>query len=111
MRAQRAVHGVLPCAWPSGCLHPVAVSASLLLTPSPPCAPPPLLPAPGRDATSLAHQYEVYAAQLELSVVDDVLLVRACVGLSRGWRCCVLRARAQRRYAVGAAAPSLVPGL
>ncbi|EFN57382.1 hypothetical protein CHLNCDRAFT_142780 [Chlorella variabilis] len=32
----------------------------------------PLLP---RDATSLAHQYEVYARQLELSVVDNVLLV------------------------------------
>lgn len=29
-----------------------------------------------RDATSLAHQYEVYAQQLELSVVDNVLLVR-----------------------------------
>ncbi|KAL4859773.1 Arabinosyltransferase RRA3 [Chlorella vulgaris] len=28
-----------------------------------------------RDATSLAHQYEVYARQLELSVVDNVLLV------------------------------------
>jgi len=30
---------------------------------------------PCRDATSLAHQYEVYARQLELSVVDNVLLV------------------------------------
>ncbi|KAL4448111.1 hypothetical protein ABPG75_005330 [Micractinium tetrahymenae] len=28
-----------------------------------------------RDATSLAHTYEVYARQLELSVVDNVLLV------------------------------------
>ena len=28
-----------------------------------------------RDATSLAHQYDVYARQLELSVVDNVLLV------------------------------------
>lgn len=31
---------------------------------------------PCRDATSLAHTYEVYARQLELSVVDNVLLVR-----------------------------------
>jgi hypothetical protein len=47
-------------------------------SPGPPCP---------RDATSLAHQYEVYARQLELSVVDNVLLVRhaaAVEGLAGG---------------------------
>ena len=35
---------------------------------------------PCRDATALAHQYEVYARQLELSVVDNVLLVSGRAG-------------------------------
>lgn len=51
-------------------------------------------PVPCRDATSLAHCYDVYARQLELSVVDNVLLVSVRLGL---W------GRRQRRRAAAAA--------
>lgn len=48
-------------------------------------APPPPPPPARRDATSLAHQYDCYAQRLELSVVDNVLLVRAGQGGAGAW--------------------------
>lgn len=54
---------------------------------------------PCRDATSLAHTFDVYAQQLELSVVDNILVVSGC-----GSACTQVTNRRQMRRAAAAAA-------
>lgn len=66
---------------------------------------------PCRDATSLAHTYDVFAQQLELSVVDNVLLVSAgCIAITDCAGCPVVWRAAAAAAALVSAAATLLPG-
>ena len=69
-------------------------------------APPPPPPPARRDATSLAHQYDCYAQRLELSVVDNVLLVRAGQGGAGAWAGSGAQRRGRRPRPPGMPAPA-----
>lgn len=88
---------------------PTPAPAQTTLAARPAAHPPPAVfaaPACCRDATSLAHSYEVYAQQLELSVVDNVLLVRPGLPREHLWRRAAYRQNAPAAARALRAAPA-----